>query len=230
MACTKARGSIFTGPPFHCFTLVQSGCLCSWHLSWCVLKNFRAWEPLKKTHVNRQDHNDTKEVNTGKSPSLTYTHIDFNRASHISEWLTKIGFVEQKEGMELGKWTNLLPLPLPLGKSCTLTGNCSIWLRQLFILRTSDSSGPFSDGSRRPAGSIPGIWTGKTQEGHTSNKLQRLVVFIRAHRRNIFLNRKFKKAFISGISLGSSSLCQFYSICFLLSTTRVEYCCCKKKN
>lgn len=47
MACTRARGSIFTGPPFHCLTLVQSGCLCSWHLSWCVLKNFSAWEPLK---------------------------------------------------------------------------------------------------------------------------------------------------------------------------------------
>lgn len=46
MACTRARGSIFTGPPFHCLTFVQSGCLCSWHLSWCVLKNFSAWEPL----------------------------------------------------------------------------------------------------------------------------------------------------------------------------------------
>lgn len=34
------------------------------------------------------------------------------------------------------KATDLLPLPLPLGKSCTLTGNCSIWLRQLFILCT----------------------------------------------------------------------------------------------
>lgn len=191
MACTKARGSIFTGPPFHCFTLVQSGCLCSWHLSWCVLKNFRAWEPLKKTHVNRQDHNDTKEVNTGKSPSLTYTHIDFNRASHISEWLTKIGFVEQKEGMELGKWTNLLPLPLPLGKSCTLTGNCSIWLRQLFILCTSDSRGPFSDGSRRPASSIPGILEGQNTAGTRFKHAKTRVAFITAHRIKIFCNRKW---------------------------------------
>lgn len=46
MAWTKARGSIFTGPPFHCFTLAQSGCLCSWHFNWCVLKNFKAWDPL----------------------------------------------------------------------------------------------------------------------------------------------------------------------------------------
>lgn len=52
----------------------------------------------------------------------------------------------------------LLPLPFPLGKSCTLTGNCSIWLRQLFILCTSASSGPFSVGSKRPRGSCPGIW------------------------------------------------------------------------
>lgn len=28
----------------------------------------------------------------------------------------------------------LPPVPFPLGKSCTFTGNCSIWLRQLFIL------------------------------------------------------------------------------------------------
>lgn len=51
IACTSARGSILTGPPFHCFTLVQSGCLCSWHFSWCVLKNFSAWEPLE-THTH----------------------------------------------------------------------------------------------------------------------------------------------------------------------------------
>lgn len=50
----------------------------------------------------------------------------------------------------------LLPLPLPLGKSCTLTGNCSIWLRQLFILCTSANSGPFSVGSNRNSGSCPG--------------------------------------------------------------------------
>lgn len=55
MACTRARGSIFTGPPFHCLTLVQSGCLCSWHLSWCVLKNLSAWDPLRREweiHIN----------------------------------------------------------------------------------------------------------------------------------------------------------------------------------
>ena len=51
--------------------------------------------------------------------------------------------------------TDLLPLPFPEGKSCTLTGNCSIWLRQLFILCTSASRGRFSAGSIRA--SCPGI-------------------------------------------------------------------------
>lgn len=46
IACTKARGSILTGPPFHCFTFAQSGCLCNWHFNWCVLKNFKACDPL----------------------------------------------------------------------------------------------------------------------------------------------------------------------------------------
>lgn len=46
IAWTKARGSILTGPPFHCFTFAQSGCLCNWHFNWCVLKNFKACDPL----------------------------------------------------------------------------------------------------------------------------------------------------------------------------------------
>lgn len=52
MACTRAKGSILTGPPFHCLTLVQSGCLCSWHFSWWVLKNLRACEPLQTQKNN----------------------------------------------------------------------------------------------------------------------------------------------------------------------------------
>lgn len=73
MACTKARGSIFTGPPFHCFTLAQSGCLCSWHFNWCVLKNFKACDPLlreklkiicekKLLHKESNNHNCIKSA------------------------------------------------------------------------------------------------------------------------------------------------------------------------
>lgn len=54
---------------------------------------------------------------------------------------------------------DLLPLPFPLGKSCTLTGNCSIWLRQLFILCTRAKYGPLSEVSRRLRGSTPGTCT-----------------------------------------------------------------------
>lgn len=57
---------------------------------------------------------------------------------------------------DLCRVTDLLPLPLPLGKSCTLTGNCSIWLRQLFILCTSARYAELFVGSRRPKGSMPG--------------------------------------------------------------------------
>lgn len=31
IACTRARGSILTAPPFHCFNVVQEGCFCSKH-------------------------------------------------------------------------------------------------------------------------------------------------------------------------------------------------------
>lgn len=62
----------------------------------------------------------------------------------------------ERSEQNVGEPADLLPLPLPLGKSCTLTGNCSIWLRQLFILCTRARYGPFSDESRRPRGSIPG--------------------------------------------------------------------------
>lgn len=31
IACTNAKGSILTVPPFHCFKFVQSGCRCKLH-------------------------------------------------------------------------------------------------------------------------------------------------------------------------------------------------------
>lgn len=150
MACTKAKGSILTGPPFHCLTLVQSGCLCSWHFSWWVLKNLSACEPLQNTNNKhqktwtRQKHRMCK---TGRMYCLWKKQVEMI----LYTWMNITG-----SETALDKY--LLPLPFPLGKSCTLTGNCSIWLRQLFILCTSDSSGPFSVRSKRPRGSCPGIW------------------------------------------------------------------------
>ena len=48
MAWTRASGSILTVPPFHCLTVLQDGCRCKLHLSWCVLKKRKAEVPDRK--------------------------------------------------------------------------------------------------------------------------------------------------------------------------------------
>ena len=48
IACTSAKGSILTSPPFQDLRLVQSGCLCKLHFKWCVLKNLSV-EPADLT-------------------------------------------------------------------------------------------------------------------------------------------------------------------------------------
>lgn len=87
---------------------------------------------------------------------------------------------KEKNYDQVGELTDLLPLPFPEGKSCTLTGNCSIWLRQLFILCTSASRGRFSVGSKRPSGSCPGICNSPTQPNTTQerNRVQTIRQFI----------------------------------------------------
>ena len=58
MACTSARGSILTSPPFQDLRLVQSGCRCKLHFKWWVLKNlnvdpadFTPEEPVVMSYI-----------------------------------------------------------------------------------------------------------------------------------------------------------------------------------
>ena len=48
IACTSARGSILTSPPFQDLRLVQSGCRWRLHFKWWVLKNLNV-EPADLT-------------------------------------------------------------------------------------------------------------------------------------------------------------------------------------
>lgn len=85
---------------------------------------------------------------------------------------------------EYGNPTDLLPFPLPLGKSCTLTGNCSIWLKQLFILCTRAKYAPFSVGSNRVRGSIPGPFQPKRRDNLINGHNKCIIPTVTGFRKN----------------------------------------------